>query len=57
VSIRGFSWCPDDYITVGINSLTANVLCRAHNSRLSDLDAAAYDMWCVLRQVSDLISV
>jgi len=39
VSIRGFDWCKDKPKTIGINSLTANVLCRDHNSALSDLDA------------------
>ena len=55
VSIRGFPWCVDDFKTVGINSLMAKIFCRVHNSALSELDAASYDLWRVLRNVSDRI--
>ena len=40
--------------TIGVNALTAKVLCKKHNSLLSPLDAAAKDVWCVLRYISDL---
>jgi len=53
VSIRGFDWCKDKPKTIGINSLTANVLCRDHNSALSDLDAAALRVWSALREFGD----
>src|SRR5882762_7371595 len=53
-TIRGFPWCANEFKTVGVNALTANVLCLKHNSMLSPLDAAAKDVWCVLRYVSDL---
>lgn len=54
VSIRGFPWCAEQFKTVGINSLTANILCRKHNSDLSELDAAAGNVWRALREVFDL---
>jgi hypothetical protein len=39
--------------TVGPNALTAKVLCEHHNSKLSELDSAAKDVWCVMREVAD----
>ena len=39
VTVRGFSWCLDEK-TVGLGSLTGRILCRRHNSKLSDLDSA-----------------
>ncbi len=53
VTIRGFSWCADQFKRVGVNALAANILCRKHNSDLSELDAAAKDVWNVLREVFD----
>lgn len=38
VTVRGFHWC-EEPITVGISSLTRNILCRKHNSDLSEVDA------------------
>src|SRR5437764_11288626 len=53
-AIRGFPWCKGEVKTVGVNALTAKVLCKKHNSLLSPLDAAAKDAWCVFRYISDL---
>ena len=44
-----------DGAAVGVNALTANILCQQQNSQLSELDAAANDTWCVQREVFDLI--
>src|SRR5438552_1752759 len=54
LAIRGFPWCRGEVKTVGVNALTAKVLCSKHNSMLSPLDAAAKDAWCVFRYISDL---
>jgi hypothetical protein len=53
VTIQGFKWCKDQPKTVGINSLAANVLCRSHNSALSELDAEALRVWNALKRISD----
>jgi len=53
VTIRGSTGARTSRRTIGINSLTANVLCRDHNSALSDLDAAALRVWNALREFSD----
>ena len=41
VKVHGFHWCLDEPITVGISSLTRNILCRKHNSDLSEVDVCA----------------
>lgn len=51
VNIQGFKWCHDRPKAIGINSLTANVLCRDHNSELSDLDNAALRAWEALKRI------
>lgn len=43
VCVEGFPWCPSP-TRVGVASLTAKVLCRYHNSGLSDTDIAARDV-------------
>lgn len=41
VAVHGFSWCKDAPVRIGINSATANILCKTHNSDLGPLDTAA----------------
>jgi len=41
VTVKGFHWCLDEPITVGISSLTRNILCRKHNNDLSQVDTYA----------------
>ncbi|PGH59215.1 hypothetical protein CRT60_00860 [Azospirillum palustre] len=41
IQVSGFPWLKGETKTVGIQSLTTNVLCRVHNSALSPLDQAA----------------
>lgn len=41
VFVQGFSWCAEQEKEIGVNTATANILCRNHNSRLSPLDDAA----------------
>src|SRR5580704_14990000 len=38
VTVKGLHWCRDEAVTIGIGSLTTNILCREHNGRLSDVD-------------------
>jgi hypothetical protein len=39
VTVRGLHWCRDGTKTVGLASLTGKILCRKHNSELSELDS------------------
>ena len=41
VAVQGLSWCKDEPKTIGLNSLTRNILCTYHNSALSPVDDAA----------------
>lgn len=41
IYVQGLDWCLDKPKPVRIESLTARILCRDHNSALSELDAAA----------------
>jgi hypothetical protein len=41
INVSGFPWCRGETKAIGINSATANVLCRTHNSALSPTDTAA----------------
>jgi hypothetical protein len=54
VTVHGLNWCKDQPKTVGIESLTAKILCQEHNSRLSPLDSAAGAAFDVLRQQTKL---
>ena len=38
ITVSGLHWCKDKPITVGLASLTGKILCRKHNSELSELD-------------------
>jgi len=36
--VQGFPWCRDGEVEIGLNSLTAKILCNDHNNALSPLD-------------------
>jgi hypothetical protein len=42
---------------VGISSVTANILCRTHNSDLSPLDSCAQQAFTVFRDVSAISAI
>jgi len=53
VTVQGFHWCPEPK-SVGVTSLTANILCTAHNSLLSPLDSAARETLDILGEAQRL---
>ncbi len=54
ILVRGAHWQKDDkFKAVGIEGLTANCLCRDHNSALSGLDTAAAKFCADLRSALD----
>src|SRR5437899_4193107 len=55
LTVQGFHWCKDAPRTVGIASLTNKMLCREHNSRLSELDSAMLKATQVFCEAQDLI--
>ena len=50
VSVKGFNWCKDAARTVGIESLTAKILCQRHNNSLSSLDEEASALFDAIRE-------
>jgi hypothetical protein len=56
VYVQGLSWCKEPK-RIGINSLTKNILCRDHNTKLSAVDDAAIAAFEVLREHVRLTSV
>jgi hypothetical protein len=38
INVLGLPWCKDEAKTIGIESLTGKILCRKHNSALSEVD-------------------
>jgi hypothetical protein len=52
IEISGMPWLdPGERRTVGIGALTANVLCRRHNSALSPLDTVAAEFFAALKEI------
>jgi len=54
VIVSGFPWCHGQSKTIGLQSLTRNLLCRNHNSSLSDLDLAMLNFFNTLRESGQL---
>lgn len=50
VSVDGFPWCKGHTRTVGIESLTAKILCQKHNNDLSPLDKEASALFDAIRE-------
>jgi hypothetical protein len=38
ITVSGLHWCKDEPKTVGLASLPGKILCRKHNSELSELE-------------------
>ena len=54
IMVQGFSWCLNAPKKIGLASLVANILCKKHNNRLSELDSAAKNAFDVFRQAVHL---
>lgn len=54
VDVTGFRWCENGVKRIGLSSLTKNILCRKHNSGLSNLDSVAAHAFNVLREQTKL---
>jgi hypothetical protein len=57
VMVQGFTWCRDEPKCIGLSNLVAKILCKHHNSNLSDLDEAALDAFNVFREAIRLTQV
>jgi hypothetical protein len=54
ITVQGMSWCLKEPKTIGLASLTGNILCRKHNSDLSSLDDTVKDTFEKLREAMEL---
>lgn len=54
IEVIGLPWCRHETKKVGLGSLTAHILCEAHNNALSPLDQAAGHAFGALRRASAL---
>src|ERR1700740_1343239 len=41
IEVHGFSWCKNAPVRISVATATAKILCKTHNSALSDLDTTA----------------
>jgi hypothetical protein len=57
IYVQGLPWCLDAPKEVGLASAVKNVLCTAHNSRLSPLDETVVQVFSALRLALDLNDV
>jgi hypothetical protein len=53
-SVRGFPWCKDEFVTVGINSITRKCLCEKHNNDLSVVDDEGIKFFNTLDEIASL---
>ena len=57
VVVQGLSWCTNEPKTIGLSSLTRNILCTHHNSILSPVDAAAIVAFNAFRESFRLTAI
>lgn len=57
IAVQGFPWCKNEPKTIGLANVTAKILCRKHNSDLSDLDSAAAKFFDAIRQATRICNV
>lgn len=57
IMVHGFHWCLGEPKKIGLSSLVAKILCKKHNSDVSDLDSAALDAFNAFRQAIHLNNV
>jgi hypothetical protein len=54
LKIKGLPWCKFEEKTIGLGSATANILCKAHNEQLSQLDGEAIRAFDAIREIFEL---
>jgi len=50
VTVQGFPWCLDQPKTIGLANLVTKILCKKHNSELSEVDAVALAAFNAFRE-------
>lgn len=54
IVVEGFPWCDGEKKKIGLGSLTAKILCKKHNSDLSEVDSAGADAFRTLQRAVNL---
>lgn len=57
ITVQGFKWCLNEPKSIGLSNLVAKILCKNHNSGLSDVDSAALQAFKVFREAIRLNQV
>ena len=57
IVVQGFPWCLNEPKSIGLSSLVAKILCKKHNSSLSEVDSAALAAFNAFRQSIHLNNV
>jgi hypothetical protein len=50
ILVQGFSWCLNEPKTIPLANFVAKILCKKHNSAISELDSAALQAFKVFRE-------
>lgn len=53
ISVKGFSWCKDEFKSIGINALTRKCLCQRHNNLLSPVDNEGIKLFQSLDKIAE----
>ena len=57
INVKGYPWCKDEEITIGLSNLTSKILCQKHNKLLSNIDEAGATAFRIFREVRNLSNV
>jgi hypothetical protein len=57
MTVQGFPWCKEKPVKIGLASLTAKILCRQHNSDLSEVDTAGGNAFAAFRESRRLANI
>jgi hypothetical protein len=57
LTVEGFPWCKGQSVKVGLGALTSKILCKKHNSDLSDVDAIGGKTFAAFRETRRLANI
>lgn len=57
ITVQGFAWCKGESKQIGLANLTSKILCRKHNSDLSEVDDAGAKAFASMREMMGLSNV
>jgi hypothetical protein len=52
ITIKGFPWCRNEEMEIGINSLVSKILCEKHNNDLSKYDGEMVKFWNIIDEMA-----